>query len=213
MNAAPARFPCVVLAGGQARRLGGGDKPLRTVGGQPILDRMLDRLRPQVQSLAISANGDPARFAAYGLPVLGDNGPRGQTGPLAGVLSALVWAETLGATRVLTVAGDTPFLPRDLTDRLGEAAEAQADHIAVAASAGRSHPVFALWPVSVALDLRLFLAESETFSVAAFQKRHQLVSVEFPFSTDSGGPIDPFFNINTPDDLASADRMTKVRTP
>jgi len=212
MNAAPARFPGVVLAGGQAKRLGGGDKPLRTVGGQPILDKVLDRLRPQVGSLAISANGDPARLAAYGLPVLSDDGPRGQTGPLAGVLSALVWAETLGATRVLTVAGDTPFLPRDLTERLGEAAGAHADRIAVASSWGRRHPVFALWPVSVAVELRLFLAESETFSVAVFQKRHSTVSVDFPVL--AGEPhTDPFFNINTPDDLAKANELAKDIMP
>lgn len=196
----------VVLAGGQARRLGGGDKPLRTIADRPILDMVLERLRPQVGPVAISANGDPARFAAYDLPVLPDDRPRGQTGPLAGVLSALVWAGDMAANRVLTVAGDTPFLPRNLAARLGEAAGGH--RIAVAASGGRSHPVFALWPVSLAADLRLFLAESETFSVGAFQKRHPLVTVDFPLLTDEQS-TDPFFNINTPDDLAKANELAK----
>ncbi len=205
MNAV-VRIAGVVLAGGRGSRLGGGDKPLRMVGDRPILDIILERLRPQAEPLAISANGDPARFAAYGLPVLADDGPRGQNGPLAGVLSALIWAADRGATRVLTVAGDTPFLPCDLAARLGEAAKT--DRIAVAASAGRSHPVFALWPVSLASDLRLFLAESETFSVAAFQQRHQSMSVDFPLLTGKQ-PMDPFFNINTPDDLAKANDLDK----
>ncbi len=212
MNAAAVRFPAVVLAGGQASRLGGGDKPLRTIGGQPILDKVLDRLRPQAGPLAISANGDPARFSAYGLPVLADNGPRGQTGPLAGVLSALVWAGGLGARQVLTVAGDTPFFPRDLAERLNQASGTNADGIAVAVSTGRNHPVFALWSVSIASDLRVFLAESETFSVAAFQKRHPVISVDFlPLAGDP--PIDPFFNINTPDDLAKANELAKDIAP
>ncbi|MBL8578534.1 MAG: molybdenum cofactor guanylyltransferase MobA [Mesorhizobium sp.] len=202
----------VLLAGGLASRLGGGDKPLRLIGGRPIIDAVLDRLRPQVDPLAISANGDPARFAAYGLPVLPDNGPRGQIGPLAGVLSALIWAADTGTERVLTVAGDTPFLPKDLVSRLSEAAGTPADRIAVASSAGRIHPVFALWPVSLASDLRLFLTESKTFSVAAFQKRHPSVSVDFPLST-AESPTDPFFNINTPDDLAKANDLAKGLAP
>jgi molybdopterin-guanine dinucleotide biosynthesis protein A len=139
----------VVLAGGRATRLGGGDKPLRPLGGRPMLARILERLKPQVGNIALSANGDPARFAGYGLPVLADEEPAGQAGPLAGILSGMVWAKTQGSRQMLTVAGDTPFFPLDLAARLAEARAGHADHIAVALSGGRRHPVFALWPVSL----------------------------------------------------------------
>ena len=138
----------LVLAGGRATRLGGGDKPLRLLGGRPMLARVLERLLPQVEQIAISANGDPARFAAFGLPVLPDDGPAGRAGPLAGILSGLQWARREAAfEKLLTVAGDTPFFPTDLAARLNAASAGHPDRIAVAASGGRRHPVFALWPV------------------------------------------------------------------
>lgn len=191
----------IVLAGGRATRLGGGDKPLRLLGGRPMLARILERLEPQVGAIAISANGDPARFAEYGLPVLADEGR--QAGPLAGILSGLAWAKKAGGNKVLTVAGDTPFFPTDLAARLADAVAG--GHVAVAASAGRRHPVFALWPVSLQSDLSDFLAESASFSVTAFLDRCATVSVDFPTERVGSRTIDPFFNINTPEDLAEAE--------
>jgi molybdopterin-guanine dinucleotide biosynthesis protein A len=198
----------IVLAGGRATRLGGGDKPLQPLGGRPMLALILQRLAPQVGPIAISANGDPTRFAEYRLPVLADQGE--QAGPLAGILSGMTWAKAQPRCKtVLTVAGDTPFFPRDLAARLNAAIAEQPNLIAVAASGGRRHPVFALWPVGLAGDLSDFLAESATFSVAAFLERHETVSVDFPMANISGKAMDPFFNVNTPEDLAEAETIVR----
>jgi len=206
---APRPLPAgLVLAGGRASRLGGGDKPLRRLGGETILARILGRLQPQCGPLALSANGDPARFAAFGLPVLADEGPAGQAGPLAGILSGLEWARRdTDAASLVTVAGDTPFFPGDLVETLSAAVAGHPDRIAVAASGGRWHPVFALWPVSIADDLRDFLSRSPTFSVAAFLQRHEAVTVTFAMIPSDASPVDPFFNINTRDDLAAAETI------
>jgi molybdopterin-guanine dinucleotide biosynthesis protein A len=203
----------IVLAGGRATRLGGGDKPLRPLGGRPMLAHILERLEPQVRPLAISANGDPTRLAEYGLPVLADDGPGGQAGPLAGILSGMRWAKVEGDKKMLTVAGDTPFFPLDLAARLSQAVAGRADHVAVAASGGRRHPVFALWPVSLEADLSEFLAESATFSVSAFLEKHETVSVDFPMASAAGKTIDPFFNVNTPEDLAEAEAVMRGEKP
>jgi molybdopterin-guanine dinucleotide biosynthesis protein A len=203
----------IVLAGGRATRLGGGDKPLRILGGKPMLAHILDRLEPQVEAIAISANGDPARFAEYGLPVLADERHWAQAGPLAGVLSGMTWAKAEGLSRVLTVAGDTPFFPLDLTARLSKAVAGHADRVAVAASGGRRHPVFAMWPISLEADLREFLAESATYSVAAFLERHETIGVDFPMSSVAGKKLDPFLNVNTPEDLAEADAAMRGENP
>lgn len=189
----------LVLAGGNATRLGGGDKTLRLVGGRPMLAHILDRLAPQASPLAISANGDPARFAAFGLEVLADEMP---AGPLAGILAGMRWADRLGAGRLVTVAGDTPFFPRDMTAALAGEAD-RTGRIAVAASAGRSHPVFALWPTKLAAALETFLERRESFSVQAFLAGHDAVTVDFPPAAE----LDPFFNVNTPDDLARAQTL------
>ncbi len=203
----------LVLAGGRATRLGGGDKPLRLLGGRPMLARILERLRPQVGQVALSANGDPARFAGFGLPVLPDDGPAGRAGPLAGILSGLQWAKReTDCARLLTVAGDTPFFPTDLAARLSAAPAGPPDRIAVAASGGRRHPVFALWPVSLEEDLKRFLAESGTFSVAAFLDMHDAATVDFPMLQLEGEKADPFFNVNTPQDLAEAEEMVRRLT-
>ena len=200
----------LVLAGGRATRLGGGDKPLRLLGGRTMLSRVLERLAPQVGQVAISAYGDPARFGEFGLPVLPDDSPAGQAGPLAGILSGLQWVEReAGCDRLLTVAGDTPFFSADLAARLSVAATRHADCIAVAAVGGRRHPVFALWPVSLEEDLKRFLAESATFSVAAFLDRHDTVAVDFPMLQNGDETADPFFNVNTPEDLAEAEEMAR----
>jgi molybdopterin-guanine dinucleotide biosynthesis protein A len=209
----PSDIAGIVLAGGRATRLGGGDKPLRPLGGRPMLAHILERLGPQVGVVAISANGDPARFAEYGLPVLADDGPSGQAGPLSGILSGMAWAKQEGSSKVLTVAGDTPFFPRDLAARLAGAVAGKPDHIAVAASGGHRHPVFALWPVGLEGDLSDFLTKSATFSVAAFLERHETVSVDFPIAAIGGKKVDPFFNVNTPEDLAQAEAIVRGEKP
>jgi molybdopterin-guanine dinucleotide biosynthesis protein A len=205
MTQKPNQIAGIVLAGGRATRLGGGDKPLREVRGRPMLDHVLERLRPQVSAVAISANGDPSRFAAHRLPILADMGPGGQVGPLSGILSGLRWARSEGFGRLLTVAGDTPFFPIDLGVRLGEAVGGHRNSVGVAASGGRSHPVFALWPVSLEADLTRFLSRSTHLSVAAFIEGHDAISVDFPITTAGDIALDPFFNVNTPEDIAMAE--------
>ena len=197
-NAMPADLlPAVVLAGGLSRRMGGGDKPLLPFGSGTVLSAVLARLAPQAGPLAINANGNPARFAAYGLPVLPDP-VEGHPGPLAGLLAAMVWARSLGAASVLTVPGDAPFLPLDLAARL-----ARAGAPAFAVSGGRAHPVAGLWPTALAEPLRRDLAEGLR-KVQAFATAHGARPVEFP--PPPAGP-DPFLNLNTPQDLADARHM------
>ncbi len=191
----------ILLAGGMARRMGGGDKILRLVSGRTMLDRVIERVRPQVGALAVSANGDPARFGAAGLPVLPDTVP-GLPGPLAGILAGLDWAAALpGVTHLASFAGDTPFLPRDLVARLGAALPGGAD-AACAASAGRLHPVFGLWPLDGRAGLRAALVGEHLRKVEDWARRHRLTVVDFP-----AVPFDPFFNVNRSEDLAAADRI------
>jgi molybdopterin-guanine dinucleotide biosynthesis protein A len=186
----------VILAGGTGRRMGGADKSALLLGAQPLLARVIDRLAPQVERLAISANGDAARFAAYRLPVLPDALPQG---PLSGVLAALDWAAPQGATAVVSVAVDTPFFPGDLVPQLLLAAEGAPFGAAVAESGGRAHPTFALWPVALREDLRAALARGEA-KVMAFAQRHQAALARF--SDDQA-----FLNINTAQDLAAAEAL------
>jgi molybdopterin-guanine dinucleotide biosynthesis protein A len=186
----------VILAGGRASRLGGGDKGLLMLDGRTVLERIIGRLRPQVARIALNANGDPTRFERFGLPVLPDP-IAGQPGPLAGILAAMEWA---GAGDVVTVPSDTPFLPADLVPRLVAARGAAA--IAVAASGGRSHPVAALWPARLQHELRRAIVEDGMRKVDHWVARHR--PVEVPFATE---PVDPFFNINRPEDLAEAARI------
>ena len=192
----------VLLAGGQSRRMGGGDKTLLQLGGKPILGRVIDRLAPQVDALVLNANGDPSRFAAFGLPVVPDV-VEGFAGPLAGVLTGLDYAREQHpeAEWVVTAATDAPFLPRDLVARLLAAVEDAGADLACASSDGRVHPVIGLWPVRLADDLRAAMAEGVR-KVDVWTARHRLVEV--PFATD---PVDPFFNANRPDDLAEAERL------
>jgi molybdopterin-guanine dinucleotide biosynthesis protein A len=187
----------VVLAGGWARRMGGGDKPLRLLGGRPVLSHVLERLRPQVSGLALNANGDPVRFHAFGLPVLPDTLPD-RPGPLAGILAALDWAADAGAGHVLTVPGDTPFLPADLALHLVRAVDHGAP-AALAVSDGRRHPTVGLWPVAARGDLRTAVADAGLRRVEEWVRRLGAVAVEFPIE-----PVDPFFNLNTPEDLERA---------
>ena len=194
----------VLLAGGLARRMGGGDKGMRTLVGRPLLDWVIERARPQVRALALNANGDPARLAGFGLPIVPDGIP-GFAGPLAGVLAGLDWAadEVVDATQVASFATDAPFLPRDLVRRLAAAIEDGAE-LACAASGGQAHPVFGLWPVALRHDLRRAL-EAGLRKVDQWTGRYRLATVEF-----AAAPVDPFFNVNSAGDLAAAERLAAL---
>ncbi|PDQ20836.1 molybdenum cofactor guanylyltransferase MobA [Mesorhizobium sanjuanii] len=203
----------IILAGGRSRRMGGGDKSLLALGGDSLLDHVASRFAPQVGPLALSANGDPARFAGIELPVLADV-VEGFAGPLAGILTALEWAAADTSCEALaTAAGDTPFLPRDLVERLVAAAGARPGSIAVACSGGKWHPTFALWPTEARAALRRFLVDEDIRRVSAFIERHGFVEVEFSLLKSGEHEIDPFFNINTPDDLAAAERLLQSIDP
>jgi len=190
----------LLLAGGQSRRMGGGDKSLRLLGGRTLLDRVIERMRPQVSALVLNVNGDPARFAAFGLPVAAD-GVADFAGPLAGILAGLDWA---AANRpdcplVASVATDAPFLPMDLVARLYEGMKREGADLACAASQGQPHPVIGLWPTRLREDLRRALVAEGVRKVDVWTARYRLATVAFPV-----GEIDPFFNANRPEDLDAA---------
>ena len=199
----------IVLAGGLSRRMGGGDKCLQPLAGRPLLAHIIERARSQVAALAINANGDAARFAAFGLPVVADS-VGGFAGPLAGVLAGLDWAaaEVPGCSYVASFAGDAPFLPRDLVARLAAAIVDGRHELACAASGGRAHPVFGLWPVALRDELRHALMIEELRKVDTWTARHDLVTVAF-----ATVPLDPFFNANRPEDLAEAERLAAALRP
>jgi len=195
----------VILAGGLATRMGGGDKGRLDLGGRTILEHVIARLGPQVGAMALNANGDPARFADLGLPVIADT-IADYAGPLAGVLAGLDWAAGEGASHIVTAAADTPFLPRDLTERLTRAAEAEGTPIALAATPDPErgiarHPTFGLWPVDLRDDLRKAL-EGGLRKVVLWTDKHGAAQALFPTE-----PFDPFFNVNTPGDLEIAREM------
>lgn len=203
---APAGFPGVILAGGRASRMGGGDKGLLQLNGRPLLAHVIARLGPQVRELALNAGGDPARFAGFGLPVIADTLP-GQPGPLAGVLAGLDWAAGLGAPAIITAAADTPFLPPDLAGRLRAAASPSGLALAASADAGGAvqlHPTFGLWPVSLRDDLRRALHDGMR-KVRLWAEAQGAGIAVFPAQ-----PFDPFFNINTPQDLARAETLAAL---
>ncbi len=195
----------VILAGGQATRMGGGDKGRLVVDGKSLIDHVIRRFGPQVSGLALNANGDLTRFSDLNLPVLPDS-VAGFPGPLAGVLAGLDWAAEQGADQIVTAAADTPFLPNDLVQRLQQGATSSGCHIALAATEGSGgklwrQPTFGLWPVALRHDLRAAL-EDGLRKVILWTDRHGAANAVF--GTD---PIDPFFNINTPEDLMQAKEM------
>lgn len=196
----------VLLAGGLARRMGGGDKPMRTVGGRPILERVIERLAPQCDELILSANGDPARFAAFGLPVVADV-VDGFAGPLAGILSALDWAvaHRPGIQWIISAPTDCPFLPHDLVARLRQARIAENAELAVAASGGQAHHVVALWNIALRDAMRQALVTKDIRRVSHWAARYRIATVEWPTT-----PIDPFFNANTVDDISEAERLAAL---
>lgn len=203
----------IILAGGQSRRMGGGDKPLLSLGKARLIDHVAARLKPQVATLALNANGDPARFAAMGLPVIEDTVP-GHAGPLAGILAGLEWAaKQTGCLWLMSAAGDTPFFPDGLVERLAAATRDRPGAIAVASSDGRWHPTFALWPLGLRDALRRFLVDEDNRRVSDFMERQGHVEVEFPMIAAGNQKIDPFFNVNTPDDLAAAERLLQILRP
>lgn len=197
----------VVLAGGLSRRMGGGDKTLLDLGGRSMLARVIDRLAPQVSALAINANGDPSRFAAFGLPVVADP-VEGFVGPLAGVLAGLRWASAAApaASHIVTVSGDAPFIPTDLVLRLATALGHGRAGIAIARSNGELHPVIGLWPVRLADDLEAAVTGG-TRKVLAWTDRHGTVPVDFPLVRIGDETVDPFLNANTPEELDEARRL------
>jgi len=196
----------VILAGGRATRMGGGDKGLRQVGGRRLIDHVIARLGPQCAQLAINANGDPARFAEFGLPVLPDS-IAGHPGPLAGVLAGLDWAAEAGFDAIVSAAADTPFFPTDLVARLQ--ADQGPEGLTLAASCDAEgklwrQPTFGLWPVALREDLRAAL-DAGLRKIVIWTDAHQAGLAEFPAT-----PIDPFFNVNTPDNITEAERLLEA---
>jgi molybdopterin-guanine dinucleotide biosynthesis protein A len=193
----------LILAGGLARRMGGGDKPRTKIGGVTILSRVLERMTPQCERLILNANGDPARFADTGLPVIADDVP-GFAGPLAGILAGLDWtaAYAHNVTYVASVPGDCPFLPRDLVARLHQARETANRPLACARSGDWRHPVVGLWPVALRADLRHALVQEGLRKIELWTARHGVAVADWPAQ-----PVDPFFNVNTPEDAAAAERL------
>ena len=193
----------LVLAGGLARRMGGGDKARIRIGGKTILERVLARITPQCARVILNANGDPARFADTGLPVVADSVPD-FAGPLAGILAGLDWAAAHAPDipDVVSVPGDCPFLPGDLVERLAAARQAQKVPLACARSGDWRHPVVGLWPVALREDLRKALVDEGLHKIEAWTARHGVAIADWPAS-----PVDPFFNVNTPADAAEAERI------
>jgi molybdenum cofactor guanylyltransferase len=202
----------ILLAGGKSSRMGGGDKCLRPLGGRPILAHIIERLKPQVSGLIVNANGEIGRFAQFGLPVVEDS-VAGYAGPLAGVLAGLQWIKLNrpDSEYGVTVATDTPFFPADLVQRF-LAARGDRPALLVARSAAGVHPVIGLWPVDLADDIEHSL-NRDLRKVGDFTERHGAVEVPFPPVEIGGAEIDPFFNINRPEDLAEAEALMSEHAP
>lgn len=197
----------VILAGGQSRRMGGGDKSLLMLGGKPLLSHVIERLSPQVEALALNANGDAARFSEFGLPVIGDS-IDGFAGPLAGVLAGMDWASAQGADYIVTAAADTPFFPENLVIALQMAHEGEGTNLVMAMTPDpirkfARHPTFGLWSVDLREDLREAL-QSGVRKVVQWTEPHGCAKMVFNFEG-----ADPFFNVNSPEDMVQAEMMLK----
>jgi molybdenum cofactor guanylyltransferase len=203
----------IVLAGGKSSRMGGGDKALLPLGGRPLLARVVARLRPQVAEIVLNANDDPGRFAAFGLPLVADC-LAGQMGPLAGIHAGLAWAwaNRPESSFVITVAADTPFFPTDLVSRLRAATSMTDPKLVVARSENGVHPVFGLWPLSLAPLLEESLRRGARKALD-FVAEHRAKEVVFPPIEIGGRAVDPFFNINRPEELAEAEALLSVTAP
>jgi molybdenum cofactor guanylyltransferase len=193
----------LILAGGLARRMGGGDKARIKVGGRTILDRVLATMTPQCSALIINANGDPARFADTRLPVVADSIPD-FAGPLAGILAGLDWAAAHApdVADIASVPGDCPFLPSDLVQRLAATRAKAKTPLACARSGEWRHPVVGLWPLALREDLRKALMVDGLHKIEIWTARHGVAIADWP-----AAPVDPFFNVNTPEDVAAAERV------
>ncbi len=193
----------LVLAGGKARRMGGGDKALIRIGGKTILERVLGRLKPACTRIVLNANGDPARFAPFGLPVVADSVPD-FAGPLAGILAGLDWAAANAPAIewMASVPGDCPFLPADVVARLHQVRAAQDKPLACAQSGDWRHPVVGLWPMHLRDDLRRAVVDEHLHKIEVWTARHGVAIARWPDK-----PVDPFFNVNTPEDVAAAERV------
>jgi molybdopterin-guanine dinucleotide biosynthesis protein A len=202
----------ILLAGGKSSRMGGGDKCFRPLGGRPILARIIERFRPQVSGMIVNANGDIGRFAPLGLPVVEDS-VAGFAGPLAGVHAGLQWIKQNlpDCAYGVTVATDTPFVPTDLVQRF-LAALGDRPALAVARSAAGVHPVIGLWPVALAEGIEDSLKRGMR-KVGGFTEQHGAIEVLFPPVKIGGAEIDPFFNINRPEDLAEAEALMREHAP
>jgi molybdenum cofactor guanylyltransferase len=196
----------LVLAGGLSRRMGGGDKPLITIDGKTVLERVLTALSEQCVGLVINANGDPTRFSRYRLPVVADDVP-GFVGPLAGILAGLDWVASHAPEIewIVSSPGDCPFLPTDLVARLHAARCAQRRPLACAQSGEFRHPVAGLWPIACRQELRTALTDEGLRKIEVFTGRHGVALAPWQIE-----PIDPFFNVNTPEDAARAQAMAKL---
>jgi molybdopterin-guanine dinucleotide biosynthesis protein A len=199
----------VILAGGRSMRMGGQDKAMLLLAGRPMIAHVADRLAPQVERSVINANGDPSRFAGLGLPVIADT-IEGYAGPLAGVLAGLTYSlEAAGGRDIVTVPADTPFFPSSLVDVLLEAHAKHAAHIALAASPSGTHSAVGLWPVSLVGELTAYL-RSGGRKVSEWADRHRPAIASFAALDVGGRHIDPFFNVNRPEDLAEAQSYAEL---
>jgi molybdopterin-guanine dinucleotide biosynthesis protein A len=201
----------LLLAGGLSRRMGGGDKGLHEIAGKPMLAHVVERLAPQVDRMVLNANGDPSRFAAFGVPVVADT-IEGFVGPLAGILAGMRWAAANApeARYLASVSTDAPFLPEDLVARLSAALVSAPRSVALARSASELHPVIGLWPIAHADDLEAEL-RAGVRKVLRWTDKHGTIPVDFEPVTIAGQSVDPFFNANTPEELAEARRLFEHR--
>jgi molybdopterin-guanine dinucleotide biosynthesis protein A len=199
----------LILAGGRSERMGGREKAMLSLGGRPMIAHVVDRLQPQVERLVINANGNPDRFQGFGLPVIADT-IEGFAGPLAGLLAGMTYSlQAMGGVSIVSVAGDTPFFPADLVERLCTAQLGDTGRMVLAGSESGVHPTFGLWPATLMGDLAAYLGDGGR-KVVDWTERHRPAIVAFETGVVGGKHIDPFFNVNRPEDLAQAETYAEA---